>query len=120
MGGAIGNAAGDKFYPIITKFDKDLNKIWSFSYIGCTSGTTGMGLSDDLISWAVDILYAENINDKLYGLLVPRNADGTLAAYHSYRLLMTRGNFDDFPSNAAGSTNDWNAGCSPDCSKRRV
>lgn len=74
-----------------------------------------MGLGDDSISWAVDFLYAENINDKLYGLLVPRNVDGTLAAHHSYRLLVTRGKYDDFK----GSTYDWNAGCLKDCKLRR-
>jgi hypothetical protein len=103
MGGAVGNVAGDKFYPIISKFDKDLKLQWSYSYLSCTS-------SSDTVSFAVDMMYADNMNDKLYGLMVPRDPSGDLRAHHGYRLIVTKGNYNSDIADPLGTCNGNSGG----------
>lgn len=40
-------------------------------------------------------MYADHINDRVYGLMVPRDNAGTLQATNYYRLFITNGNGDE-------------------------
>jgi hypothetical protein len=87
VGGAI-YESGSLFCPTIAKLNADLTILrWSYTTESCATLETE--------SYAVDILYADFLNDRVYGLMVPRNSDGTLSAQTSYRILVTNGNQDD-------------------------
>lgn len=60
VGGAYG-ISGSVFCPMFSKLDKDLAPVWSKAMTGCTS------------SLAIDFVYADNINNKIYGVGVYRD-----------------------------------------------
>jgi hypothetical protein len=74
MGGAVSNSDYSLLCPTITKFDENLNVEWSFTTVGCTSTT----------SMAVDIMYADHMNNNVYGLMVPRSVDGNLISSNKF------------------------------------
>jgi len=74
VGGAV-DGIGSIFCPTLGKFNAGLDTLrWSYKTDSCATGTFGS------VSYAVDILYADFLNDRVYGLMVPRNYDGTLSA----------------------------------------
>jgi len=52
------------FCPIMSKFDQDLTLAWSYQMAGACDATNSL---------AVDLLYADNINHKIYGVGVYRS-----------------------------------------------
>jgi outer membrane protein assembly factor BamB len=74
VGGAV-DGDGSVFCPTLGKFNAGLNTLrWSYKTDSCTTAINSG------VSYAVDILYADFLNDRVYGLMVPRNYDGTLSA----------------------------------------
>ena len=67
------------------------------------------------MAYAVDMMYADNMNDKLYGLMVARSADGNLKAHHSYRIIITKGNYDQDVIDPLGA-----GALLLDCTQRRL
>jgi hypothetical protein len=72
MGGAVG--FGSRFCPTLAKFDKDLTLKWSYRANSCSDTAI------DSNSYAVDMMYADGLNDHIYGLMVPRDYNGNLVS----------------------------------------
>jgi hypothetical protein len=60
IGGAVDNS-GTTFCSVLAKLDKHLAKTWTYSMAGCATST------------AIDLLYADDLNHKIYGLGVYRS-----------------------------------------------
>lgn len=99
VGGAMYYSAG-RLCPVLAKFDSDLNKKWAYQSQTCAS-------SGDSHSYAVDMMYADHMNDHIYGLMVPRDANGNLVQASGYKILKTIGNGDE-----STPANGFTTGCS--------
>ena len=60
VGGAVDNS-GSTFCSVLAKLDKHLAVTWTYWMAGCSSST------------AIDFLYADDLNHKIYGLGVFRD-----------------------------------------------
>jgi len=111
IGGALGvGTSTSRFCPVLMKTDKDLNLMWAYWMSSCgSSSETGWSAA----SAAIDMIYPEQLNDKVYALSVARAYSGTLASSTRYLLYVTFGNGDE--SNA-GPTDKYQV----DCTMRRV
>jgi hypothetical protein len=89
VGGALGNSGGSRFCPVVAKFDKFLTKRWAFRANLCTDN------SIDSNSYAVDMMYADHMNDHIYGVMVPRDYAGNLVLSVGYKIFKTRGGGTD-------------------------
>ena len=78
-------SAYNRLCPVLAKFDRDLNQQWAFQSETCASTADGN-------SYAVDMMYADHMNDHIYGLMVPRDVNGNLVQAAGYKILKTRGN----------------------------
>jgi hypothetical protein len=99
VGGAMYYSAG-RLCPVLAKFGQDLDQKWAFQSETCASTADGN-------SYAVDMMYADHMNDHIYGLMVPRDSSGNLVQAAGYKILKTKGNGDD-----STYANGYTTGCS--------
>ena len=79
VGGAVTNSAFDKLCPTLSLFGfNPFVLLWSYQSPGCSQ------------SMSIDLLYADHMNDKIYGLMVPRDYNGELIKSNSYYLLVAK------------------------------
>ena len=105
VGGAISDSSYSKLCPIVSKFDTDLNLKWSYATIGCSESGT--------LSMSVDLMYADHLNNLVYGLMVRRDVSGTLELSDSYYLFFLKGNGDESDTSNSALYFD-------DCTIRRI
>ena len=88
------------FCPIISKFDQDLALLWSYEMAGACDTTNSL---------AIDLLYADNINHKIYGVGVYRsNTAPFFEVIHSKIVLFITGHSET--SNYVYQTAESNSG----------
>ena len=69
------------------------------------------------------MMYADHLNDHVYGLMVPRDYAGNLVLSEGYKIFKTRGNSDEAPivsTHADGNTVSTPSGFTEDCNVRRI
>ena len=71
VGGALYFSGSGRLCPTLAKFNYDLVQEWAFQAHTCAD-------SVDSNSYAVDMMFADHLNDHIYGLMVPRDSNGNL------------------------------------------
>ena len=116
VGGALYYSSAGRLCPVVAKFDSNLAQNWALQPATCGNRQVNADRSSftshsDTSSYAVDMMYADHLNDHVYGLMVPRDANGALVSAPGYKIFKTRGN---------GAESDASGGRTEDCDLRRI